>query len=694
MDLENDNFLNELLVQKKQKNFFNNCLSDGVNKSSIENLIKNLEVYKHLMKSNKIFLNDYMSKKNVKSYFKVFEELNDNVEKTIINNKAKKLLSSVTSQRHSFLINEETHEIFRELVKQNISRNQLEEAVTFKLEAFDDSEAFNKTLKQSLLKRISKEDLRKKAESVSAIELGEVDNKIFFLINNANQMKELGTDMWCVSRDESMYSNYTKHGEQFVITFDYEKGVLDSQSHTATIVSPNGKVLENYDNKDTLFSDEKLIKTIESFPLKKHPREIVEFFMDKTEDSEFSTKSAIRKSIAALTLSGNKDYLKEDPIFNDYFSFNEIDNISLSAISDAITQDNAFSYVDKLNDLSESDKEIIVHRFFSDSFFSKDLDYSNEIEVFSRMMKNKGLKSVIESEISKIATPEKEFFYNRYGVMLSTMNEYDNLSNFTEEEIQTVTRIADLNMTKEEQFTALIEVTPHESIDFKKDLSYMINEDKETYRKVLNDPRNYEDVYTLFLKIIEDNNNEILNESMIKHLNNDTVIEMSENLQESTFKNMFSRQMIFDDYYSKVKKELGALEKITTLKSLEISDTNVICSDVKMTLLNNKSNSVYNKYKENNVQVVEDEIRGNFSNEIYKTFVDVSREMEMIQRKRKKEYSDKEKNDIGLKLKKVYNSLSESQKEDFNFAIEHSSAKLSKIYNEAKELKIVNKFKP
>ncbi|MBM26078.1 MAG: hypothetical protein CL760_10420 [Chloroflexi bacterium] len=694
MDLESDNFLNELLVQKKQKNFFNKCLSEGIDQNSIENLIKNLDVYKHLMKSNKIFLNDYISRKNIKSYFKIFEELNDNVEKIIINNKAKKLLSSVTSQRHSFLINEETHEIFRELVKQNISRNQLEEAVTFKLEAFSDSETFNKTLEQSLLKRISKENLKKKAESVSAVELGEVDNKIFFLINDANQMKELGTDMWCVSRDESMYNNYIKHGEQFVITFDYEKGVLDSQSHTATIVSPNGKVLENYDSKDKLFSDQELIKTIESFPLKKHPKEIIEFFFDKTEDSENSKKYAIRKSIAALTLSGNQDYLKEDPIFNDYFSFNEIENISLSAISDAITQDNAFSYVDKLNDLSESDKEIIVHRFFSDSFFSKDLDYSNEIEVFSRMMKNKGLKSVIESEISKIATPEKEFFYNRYGVMLSTMNEYDNLSNFTEEEIQEVTKIADLNMTKEEQFTALIEVTPHESIDFKKDLSYMINEDKETYRKVLNEPSNYEDVYTLFLKIIEDNNNETLSEYMIKYLNNDTVIEMSENLQENIFKNMFSRQMIFDDYYSKAKKELGILEKITTLKSLEISDTNVICSDVKMTLLNNKSNSVYSKYKENNVMIVEDEIRGNFSNEIYKTFVDMSKEMEIIQRKRKKEYSEKEKNDIGLKLKKVYNSLSESQKEDFNFAIEHSSARLSKIYNEAKKLKIVNKFKP
>jgi hypothetical protein len=91
---------------------------------------------------------------------------------------------------------------------------------------------------------------------------------------------------------------------------------------------------------------------------------------------------------------------------------------------------------------------------------------------------------------------------------------------------------------------------------------------------------------------------------------------------------------------------------------------------------------------------VKDEIRGNFSNEIYKTFIDVDREMEMIQRKRKKEYSNKEKNDIGLKLKKVYNSLSESQKEDFNFAIKQSSANLYKIYKEAKELKTVNKFKP
>jgi hypothetical protein len=693
MDLENDNFLNELLVQKKQKNFFNKCLSEGIDQNSIENLIKNLDVYKHLMKSNKIFLNDYISRKNIKSYFKVFEELNDNVEKTIINNKAKKLLSSVTSQRHSFLINEETHEIFRELVKQNISRNQLEEAVTFKLEAFDDSETFNKTLKQSLLKRISKEELRKKAISVSAVELGEVDNKIFFLINDANQMKELGTDMWCVSREESMYNNYTKYGEQFVITFDYSKGILDSQSHTATIVSPNGKVLENYDNKDKLFLDNNLIETIENFPLKKHPKEVLDFFFEKADEPDFSEKLAIRKSIAALTLSGNKEYLKEDPIFNKYFSFNEIENISLSAISDAITKDNAFSYVDKLNDLSETDKEIIIHRFFSESFFSKDLNYSNEIEVFSKMMKNEGLKKVVESEISKIATPEKEFYYNRYGLMLSTMNEYDNLSKFTEEEINIVTKIADLKMSKEDQFTALIEVTPHESVKFKKDLSYMIKEDKGTYIKVLNDAKNYEDVYTLFLISIG-HETETFHDCLVKYLNEDTKMEMAENLQESVFKNIFSRQMIFDNYYSEIKKELNTLEKTIGLKSFEMSDTNMVCSEIKMTLLNNKSNSVYNKYKENNIYIVKDEIRGNFSNEIYKTFIDVDREMEMIQRKRKKEYSNKEKNDIGLKLKKVYNSLSESQKEDFNFAIKQSSANLYKIYKEAKELKTVNKFKP
>ena len=59
MDLESDNFLNELLVQKKQKNFFNKCLSEGIDQNSIENLIKNLDVYKHLMKSNKIKLSSF-----------------------------------------------------------------------------------------------------------------------------------------------------------------------------------------------------------------------------------------------------------------------------------------------------------------------------------------------------------------------------------------------------------------------------------------------------------------------------------------------------------------------------------------------------------------------------------------------------------------------------------------------------------
>lgn len=359
-DLE---IINKNFKSNKEKIFFIECIKSGVKSSEIETLAKNLKNYKLLMKNNKIFLNDIINQDTDLSYFKRFEKLNDDVEKTILGNKANKLLHSVISNKYKNLVNLDTHEIFLKLVQKDISRNDLEEKVTRKIDSFKDAEAFNATLEFVFLNDENIENIIKKSEIFNTEILLNKDNKLSLLIKDYVAMKKLGTQMWCVTRSCDTYNYYTTNGRYFIINYDFNKPKTDPTYLSASIMSPKGVLKELYDSNDRLFIDKELENNLNKIS----PKRTFESF--KKEYEEKNKKIESLKELAVM-----EDYIEEWEIFypNEKLDKSSIKNI----LKYKLIEEVQFSYYDRIELLPKEEQIDLIEKAMIDCSSMDDNDLS------------------------------------------------------------------------------------------------------------------------------------------------------------------------------------------------------------------------------------------------------------------------------------------------------------------------------
>ena len=94
--MKKKNFLSyakNITENKKQRDFIVHCLAEGqVTNKMIDKLFEKAKKYKHLLKNNDISIDKMITEKEEEQlYSKTFENINDEVEKSIILNKSKKL---------------------------------------------------------------------------------------------------------------------------------------------------------------------------------------------------------------------------------------------------------------------------------------------------------------------------------------------------------------------------------------------------------------------------------------------------------------------------------------------------------------------------------------------------------------------------------------------------------------------------
>ena len=655
MDLSNDSFLNNLLEQKKQKIFFNKCLNDGIKKETIEKLISNLKKYKNLMKTNKINLNDVIID-DTKTILKRFEDINDRVEKAILENKGKKLLSSVTSKKHTYLINQETKEIFQTLAMNGVTRDQLESSVTFKLEAFEDSYSFNEVLKKTLLIRESKEELINRVKSTTSEIISTKNNKIVLLINSASDMKELGTDMWCVSRDEDMYDHYIRNNDRFTITYDYSKSHLNNTSLSAAIVSPSGKVLELYDNKDKLFNDIEIKKEIENSINKISYNELKEKIKkeNKNKGKEYTKNEIFKMSL----LSGYLKEFESDSIKFKVSSFNKFE-----ILSKEIIENDGFSYVDKIKDLDKEDQENFIFRYIEGSFHRKYIE-DNSVEILSKLLKSNLYNDLLEKELTR-AFSEKKGYYNKYATIISTMNEYDQLTSFNKKEIEFVNNIGKKVIGTEDRFKYLIEVTAEDSIKMEKDLDFMIEEDYSSFKKALNSVDMFEDIYLLINNAFQYKGESFTKEKILDNLTIENKDNILNNIKSNLLKNTLKLNITSATMTQNLKKINLLNNYIDKKEKPEILDVEADSAILMLLLEKNKTENL-KKYKETIKEVNITETNNNsYLNDIYKTF---SVFLSNINEKNEK--------NILNDLKEIIKELPEDKKENWLYSIEVISPKI------------------
>lgn len=277
--LEKD--LSEFLKHKKQdREIINHLLEQNIsNLETCHRIYEKYTRYRNLMKENKIIFNEYFQEalkdfkrsqeksknpdwnedllnKNISimGFETAIENLEDDMENTIINNEARKLRKSVISNKYKHLVDDKTDKIFRELYNQNVKRQEIQSFVTQKIAQHKKPDELNDVLTQYLNQKMGwsfEHYLEKVKATISKDNLYKAENNlIIFEADSFDASKTLGSSMWCVTREKEYFNNYTSDMDRLVFMYDFSKSPEDLESLTAYIVEHDGRISSGYYKDD------------------------------------------------------------------------------------------------------------------------------------------------------------------------------------------------------------------------------------------------------------------------------------------------------------------------------------------------------------------------------------------------------------------------------------------------------------
>lgn len=393
---EFSNYAKSITDNKKQREFIVNCLTEGqVTNKMIDDLFEKAKTYKQLLKNNNISIDNMIAESEGNQlYSKTFENINDEVEKSIILNQSKKLLRSVTSRKHAHLINKETQEIFFAMHQNGVTRQMLEDGVMKKVALFEDPQEFNDALISGYLNKMTKTELSRKIEKTNGKIISDKDGVVSIMVDDYESMEKLGTNMWCVQRSDKTYDSYTDTGSYFVITYDLNKKMSDPKSLIATIVKANGKVSEHYDNKDNFFTDEELSNRIEE---NSHSFTYEEF---KERIKNLTSQGKTKKLLFAAAMSEGflKNYEKEYAIDNPEEPTIWVDDY-VRVYEEAIQRDMGSKDLKLIHEFNDKVKKEIIKSNLYDISSSNSNFPLKKTEALCYFLKDEKIKNIVHEEI-------------------------------------------------------------------------------------------------------------------------------------------------------------------------------------------------------------------------------------------------------------------------------------------------------
>ena len=241
--------IGKIFNNKKERGFFLACLENGVDYELITNLFKKKNEYKILLQNKEVNLESLIPEK-IKSHFDTFEMINDKVENTIRKQKANSLLKSVISGKYKKFINDKTKNIFLTLSEKNITKKEISNKVTKKIASFHSSDDLNIALEKELLSDWNLAYYKEKIKELNVSVIEQKDNSLFLKVSDFNSMRELGSSLWCVTREGTYFNHYTTNFNELNLMLDFNKPESDVESKLALLTSAKGYILEVYDKED------------------------------------------------------------------------------------------------------------------------------------------------------------------------------------------------------------------------------------------------------------------------------------------------------------------------------------------------------------------------------------------------------------------------------------------------------------
>lgn len=309
--------------------YISSLLNKGISKQYLyENYIFNYQKNIGIMRNNKIFLEDYFKdykeSESQHNSRKRFENFNDDCAKVLIKQKSNKLIRTISS--HKKIFNEDTYKYFHTLAELNVTVDFIKENVAKKIKAFQSTESLNELLLDHI-NTFSEWDLNSKLQLVKQNNtniLSTQNNIILFEVFDFESSNNLGSPMWCISRDKEneTFENYRKDSDRIIFCYDFNKDPSDNESKTAYIVNAQGNVTSGYFNDDSFMKEDEYNKYEDYFD-----RYTEEEFVSRLEEKNYSNEYITLLLISNEFEENINDYLDEcnfnyleDTQFHDFLS--------------------------------------------------------------------------------------------------------------------------------------------------------------------------------------------------------------------------------------------------------------------------------------------------------------------------------------------------------------------------------------
>lgn len=238
--------------------------------NTINRFLENETLVKNYLKNDyEGFLKDLMSNKSVEVFDDKF---------THIANKQKFQLFafSIASNKYRHLYDDESMKVLKNIYDNNKDPEQLQIYVGKKIAAFKTPEDFNKHLNKyfSKINGFDQDAILEDVEKHGATLVSNVNDVVIVETTAYDQMSNLGSNSWCIVRDEGYYDDYAGNGNRQYIVFDFNKASSDIESMIGITLSPDGTYrnahMKNDDstNEDNVeeFTDVIIMAQRETFP--------------------------------------------------------------------------------------------------------------------------------------------------------------------------------------------------------------------------------------------------------------------------------------------------------------------------------------------------------------------------------------------------------------------------------------------
>jgi hypothetical protein len=362
--------IGKIFDNKKERQFFLACLEYGVDYELITNLFKKKNEYKTLLQNEDINIESLIPEK-IKSHFDTFEMINDTVEKTIRKQKAKSLLKSVISGKYKKLINDKTEKIFLALSEKNITKKEISNKVTKKIASFYSSEDLNIALEKELLSDWNLAYYKDKIKDLNVSVIEEKDNSIFLKVSDFNSMRELGSSLWCVTRETTYFNHYTTNFNELNVILDFNKPESDVESKIALLTSAKGHILEAYDKEDYKIEKTKYVNKYGQINEKSFD-DILNLF---GRDIDINNASGVFNTIIKENIMENRRNLRDfaylegyekevHELADEHFDYVLNSNKKVSLFYNKIVDQGLTKYLSSLDKFDKKEKDSFVYTLF------------------------------------------------------------------------------------------------------------------------------------------------------------------------------------------------------------------------------------------------------------------------------------------------------------------------------------------